>query len=323
MARALSVEGLRLHYAAKQGVVRAVDGVSLELERGELLAVVGESGSGKSSLGYAIAKLLPENAVVYDGRVVLYDDGREFVVSDMGEEELRREIRWRRMAMVFQASMNSLDPVSKIGDTMLRFLRIHRRISREEGLELAAEALKSVGLPEAVLDLYPFELSGGMKQRVAIALALMLRPTLVILDEPTSALDVITQANILSLLRDLKGEAAMILITHDIALASEIADRIAVMYAGRIVEEGPADELLERPLHPYTAALLAATPSLRGEKKLSFIPGQVPSLMSPPPGCRFHPRCPLAYDVCRREEPPMVEAAPRRRYSCWLAKGGA
>jgi peptide/nickel transport system ATP-binding protein len=321
MPPVLTVERLRLYYGMGKDVVKAVDGVSFELEKGEVLAVVGESGSGKSSLGYAIMRLLPENVVLYDGKVLLRDGGAEFDIMSMDEDALRREVRWRRISMVFQASMNAIDPVSTIGDFMYRIVKEHRPgLDRRKGLAEAAEALKSVGLPASVLDMYPFELSGGMKQRVMIALALILRPSVVILDEHTSALDVITQANIISLLKSLRGDVSMILITHDLALASEIADRIAVMYAGKLVEIGPADAVLTSPRHPYTSALLESTPTLRQDKALGFIPGRVPSLVNPPPGCRFHPRCKYAIDVCSREEPPAVEVGPGHKAACWLLR---
>ena len=320
MPPVLTVERLRLYYGMNNGVVKAVDGVSFELERGEVLAVVGESGSGKSSLGYAIMRLLPENVVLYEGRVVLRDGDVELDITSMDEESLRREVRWKRISMVFQASMNAIDPVSTIGDFIYRVVKEHKPVDKRTGLAMAADALKSVGLPAAVLDMYPFELSGGMKQRVMIALALILRPLVVILDEPTSALDVITQANIISLLKSLRGDVSMILITHDLALASEIADRIAVMYAGKLVEIGPSDVVLTAPRHPYTEALLESTPTLRQDKALGFIPGRVPSLINPPPGCRFHPRCKYAMPICSREEPPMVEVGPGHKAACWLSR---
>lgn len=316
----MTVEGLRLYYGTNKGVVKAVDGVSFELEKGEVLAVVGESGSGKSSLGYAVMRLLPENVVLYDGRVVLRDGDVELDITSMDEETLRREVRWKRISMVFQASMNAIDPVSTIGDFIYRVIKEHKPVDKRTGLAMAADALKSVGLPTAVLDMYPFELSGGMKQRVMIALALILRPLVVILDEPTSALDVITQANIISLLKSLKGDVSMMLITHDLALASEIADRIAVMYAGKLAEIGPSDVVLTAPRHPYTKALLESTPTLRQDKVLGFIPGRVPSLINPPQGCRFHPRCKYAMPICSREEPPMVEASPGHKAACWLLR---
>lgn len=320
MPPVLTVERLRLYYGVSNGVVKAVDGVSFELEKGEVLAVVGESGSGKSSLGYAIMRLLPENVVLYDGKVVLHDGDVELDVTSMDEESLRREVRWKRVSMVFQASMNAIDPVSTIGDFIYRIVKEHKPVDKKTGLAMAAEAVKSVGLPTAVLDMYPFELSGGMKQRVMIALALILRPLVVILDEPTSALDVITQANIISLLKNLRGDVSMILITHDLALASEIADRIAVMYAGKLVEIGPLDVVLTAPRHPYTKALLESTPTLRQDKALGFIPGRVPSLINPPPGCRFHPRCRYAMQACSREEPPMVDVGPGHKAACWLLR---
>ncbi|MEL9990232.1 MAG: ABC transporter ATP-binding protein [Thermoproteus sp.] len=321
MPPVLTVEGLRLYYNTQNGVVKAVDGVSFELERGEVLAIVGESGSGKSSLGYAIMRLLPENTALYGGKVVLHDGGVDLDVTSMDEETLRREVRWRRISMVFQASMNAIDPVSTIGDFIYRILKEHKpEMDKKAGATVIKEALRSVGLPPTVFDMYPFELSGGMKQRVIIALALILRPLVVILDEPTSALDVITQANIISLLKSLRGDVSMILITHDLALASEIADRIAVMYAGKLVEIGSAEDVLTSPRHPYTIALLESTPTLRQEKTLGFIPGRVPSLINPPLGCRFHPRCKYAIEVCSKEDPPEVDLGNGHKASCWLLR---
>jgi len=317
----LELRNVKMYYGVTNGVVKAVDGVSFVLNRGEAMALVGESGSGKSSLAFAIIRLLPRNVAEFSGEILFHDEELGTVdLAKMSEEELRRKIRWKKISMVFQASMNALNPILKVQDQMIEPLVLHLGLSKREAVKIAEEALLSVGLPKDVLTRYPFELSGGMKQRVVIAMAIMMRPKLVILDEPTSALDVITQANIMNLLKELKAKfnLSYILITHDIALASEIADKIGVMYAGKIVEIAPSDIFFRRPKHPYSQKLLAAVPSLREEKAIEYIPGDVPSLINPPPGCRFHPRCPYAIKgKCDREEPP-VKQVEGSEVACWL-----
>jgi len=312
----LEVRDLRLYYRTRRGVVKAVDKVSFDLEIGETLAVVGESGCGKSSMARAIIRLLPRNVHTYDGKVLM--DGVNLMELD--DERFRKEVRWRKISMVFQGAQNSLNPVLKVGYQVAEPLMIHYGMDKESALARAKETLKLVGIHEAFADRYPFELSGGMKQRVVIAMALVTRPKVVILDEPTSALDVITQANIMNLLKRLKGEfnLSYIFITHDIALASELADKVAVMYAGQIVEIASAETFYTNPNHPYAQKLMASVPTLRTDKKLDFIPGTPPSLINPPPGCRFHPRCPYATDKCRREEPPIVDLGEGHMVKCWL-----
>jgi len=313
----LGARDLTLFYSTRKGVVRAVDGVSFDLGRGETLGVVGESGCGKSSMSRAIIRLLPRNVHTYRGQVVL--EGEDIMRLD--EEEFRRRVRWKRISMVFQGAMNSLNPVLKVGFQVAEPLMIHDGLSREQALERAKAMLKMVGIHEAFADRYPFELSGGMRQRVVIAMALVTNPRVVILDEPTSALDVITQANIINLLKRIREEynLSYIFITHDIALSSELADKIAVMYAGHIVELADAETFYSEPSHPYARMLLASVPTLRVDKKLEFIPGAPPSLLAPPPGCRFHPRCPYAMDVCRREEPPAKDLGGGHMVKCWLS----
>lgn len=271
--------------------MRAVDGVSFKLERGETLAIVGESGCGKSSTAIAIIRLLPLNVHTYEGSITF--EGQELM--SLKEEEFRKNIRWRKISMVFQGAMNSLNPVVKVGEQVAEPLIVHDGMDKREALERAKEALKLVNLPEYVLNRYPHELSGGMKQRAVIAMALIMRPPIVILDEPTSSLDVITQANIMNLLKNLKWELKLsyIFITHDLPLASELADKVAVMYAGRIVELGTAEQIFNSPLHPYTQKLISSVPTLKTEKQLSYIPGSPPDLVQPPAGCRFSPRCDL------------------------------
>ena len=312
----LDIANLRLYYKTLRGTVRAVERVSYRVEPGEALGIVGESGCGKTSMANAIMRTLPSNVEVYDGHVIV--DGYDVV--KMSEEEVRRRIRWRKVSMVFQGAMNSLNPVIKVGLQVAEPLIIHEGMSKREALKIAEEKLRLVGLAPEVSERYPHELSGGMKQRVVIAMALVMNPRLIILDEPTSALDVSIQAQIMNLLKRLKREMnlSMIFITHDIALASDLSDRIAVMYAGQIIEIGSAEQILLDPKHPYTQKLLAATPRLHADITPDFIPGAPPDLADPPPGCRFHPRCPYVMDRCKVEEPPAFEVGGGRHVKCWL-----
>ena len=312
----LSVQNLKLYYITRKGIVKAVDGVSFTLNKGETLALVGESGCGKSSTARAVMRLLPRNVHTYDGEVLL--DGVN--IMKISDEKFDREIRWRRISMVFQGALNALNPVLKVGYQIAEPLILHKNLSKEEALSKAREAVKMVGIPEAYIERYPFELSGGMKQRVVIAMALITSPDIIILDEPTSALDVITQANIMNMLKKLQDELNLsyIFITHDIPLSSELADEVATMYAGHIVEIASSATFYTDPAHPYTKMLMASVPTLRGRKKLESIPGEPPSLITPPPGCRFHPRCPHVMDICRREEPKPVDLGEGHIVKCWL-----
>ncbi len=314
MTKLLSVSNLKLYYRTTKGVVKAVDDVSFDINRGETLAIVGESGCGKSSLSRAIIRLLPRNVHTYEGKILL--NGTDLMSMD--EETFRKEVRWRKISMVFQGALNSLNPVLKVGYQVAEPLIIHMKVSEREAIERAKGILVKLGLSEEFAERYPFELSGGMKQRAVIAMALITNPDLIILDEPTSALDVITQANIMNMLKDLKRsrEQTFIFITHDISVASELADKVATMYAGQIVEIAPADTFYEEPLHPYTQKLMKSVPTLRGEKTLESIPGAPPNLIDPPSGCRFHPRCERAMDICRREDPPIFERG--HSVKCWL-----
>ncbi|MEX0766057.1 MAG: ABC transporter ATP-binding protein [bacterium] len=312
----LSVKDLRLYFRTLKGPVQAVDGVGLTLRRGRTVVVVGESGCGKTSLGRAILRLLPRNVQKYTGQIWL--NGLDMM--SLSDEQFRKEIRWVRLAMVPQAAMNSLNPVVRVGDQVAEPLLIHGRASSlEDAHKSAAEVFNQVGVPIDFLDRYPFELSGGMRQRVALAMALVTQPDLIILDEPTSALDVLTQANIMNVLKTIKKELGMsfILITHDIATSSELADDAAVMYAGQVVETSRADQFFREPLHPYSRLLMASVPTLHEDKALGFIPGHPPSLINPPKGCRFADRCPSRFDKCS-EEPPLFTVEGDRLVKCWL-----
>lgn len=310
----LRVEDLYLYFRASKGVVQAVDGVSLDLRRNEAMVVLGESGCGKTTLAKAILRLLPRNVQQYKGKVFL--DERNLM--ELNDEDYRRDIRWIKISMVPQAAMNSLNPVIRVGDQVAEPTEAHFGL-KKEGLEQARQVFQRVGVPVDFMSRYSFELSGGMRQRVAIAMALVTSPDLVILDEPTSALDVLTQANIMNVLKRIKKETetSFILITHDISTSSELADRVAAMYAGHIVELNDADHFFTTPLHPYSQKLMASVPTLRQTKQLEFIPGQPPSLINPPQGCRFAPRCPSKFDRCA-EEPPVIDLGERRKVKCWL-----
>jgi peptide/nickel transport system ATP-binding protein len=298
--RLLEVRDLRLAYETQRGPLRAVDGISLDLLAGEALGIIGESGSGKSSLALALMRLLPRNATVEGGSMRLA--GEE--LGSLSDEAFRVGVRWSRMAMVFQGAMHSLNPVVRVADQVGERLRADGRPRREVEARVR-ELLARVGLPAGTGRRYPHELSGGMKQRVMIAAALTHDPPLLILDEPTSALDVSIQAQIMNLLKELKAERrmAMLFVTHDLALASDLCDHLAVVYAGQVREHGTAEQVLRQPLDPYTQGLLASIPSLVETRPPRFLPGAPPDLRDAPPGCRFAPRCPLVFEACRGEAP--------------------
>lgn len=310
----LTVEKLRLHFRSSKGVVQAVDDVSFELKRNEAMVFLGESGCGKTSLAKAILRMLPRNVKEYSGKVML--NGTDIMQLD--DEQFRQQVRWVKMSMVPQAAMNSLNPVIKIGEQVAEPTVAHYGL-KKEAWNQARDVLQRVGVPLDFMNRYAFELSGGMRQRVAIAMALVTSPDVVILDEPTSALDVLTQANIMNVLKRIKQETetSFILITHDISTSSELANRVAGMYAGQIVELSDAERFFSAPLHPYSQKLMASVPTLRQTKKLEFIPGQPPSLINPPTGCRFAPRCPVKFEKCT-EEPPLFDMHDGRFVKCWL-----
>ncbi len=310
----LDVRDLVLHFSTTRGVVQAVDEVDFQLHSDEAVVVVGESGCGKTSLARAVLRLLPRNVHTYTGDVYL--NGMN--VMELSDEEYRRQVRWVRMSMVPQAAMNALNPVMKVGDQVAEPSIIHQGVSKERALAQARRMFQHVGVPLDFLNRYAFELSGGMRQRVALAMALVTAPDLVVLDEPTSALDVLTQANIFNVLKQIKSDlgVSFILITHDIATSSELANSVAVMYAGQIVETSDSRRFFDRPLHPYSQKLMASVPRLRGDQEPDFIVGQPPSLLAPPTGCRFADRCPERFDRCD-EEPPFLEK-DGRGVKCWL-----
>jgi peptide/nickel transport system ATP-binding protein len=319
----LEVEGLKTYFFVRQGVVKAVDDVSFSLKAGEKLAIVGESGCGKSMTALSILRLVPDPP----GRIVAGSvrlDGKELL--DLPEGEMRK-VRGNQISMIFQEPMTSLNPVLSIGDQIGEALMLHQHISRREAFDRAIEMLRLVKIPEAARRAkeYPHQLSGGMRQRAMTAMALACNPKVLLADEPTTALDVTIQAQILDLILELQERlgTAVVLITHDLGVVAETAQRVIVMYGGRKVEEAPVDPLFERPRHPYTQGLLAAVPrlaALSGEDqhgRLKEIPGMVPALVNLPKGCTFAPRCPYASDICRSEYPPYEAKAPGHMAACW------
>jgi peptide/nickel transport system ATP-binding protein len=319
----LEVEGLKTYFFTRDGVVRAVDGVSFTVARGETLAIVGESGCGKSVTSLSILRLIasPPGRTV-GGRVLF--EGRDLL--ELSEPEMRR-VRGDAISMIFQEPMTSLNPVLTIGQQIAEVLMLHRGLSREDAGRRSVEMLRLVRMPEPERRVaqYPHQLSGGMRQRVMIAMALACEPRLLIADEPTTALDVTIQAQILDLMRELKDRtgAAIVLITHDLGVVAEMAQRVVVMYAGRKVEEAPVTALFARPRHPYTRGLLDSIPKVRGTgqgrllKRLTEIPGTVPSLAEPIVGCAFAPRCAYATVRCQNEYPPLEEKVPGHCVACW------
>ena len=318
----LEIKNLRTWFKTEDGVARAVDGVSLSVERGEVLGIVGESGCGKSVTSLSIMRLVPEPpGEIVKGSSIRFD-GRELL--DLSEKEMRA-IRGNDIAMIFQEPMTSLNPVYTIGHQIAEALRLHRGMNKRDAHARAIEMLRLVGIPapEERVDDFPHQLSGGQRQRVMIAIALSCEPDLLIADEPTTALDVTIQAQILELIADLRQRLGMaiVLITHDLGVVAEVCDRVAVMYAGQVVELGTVEEIFRDPRHPYTQGLLQSIPRLGVRtEKLAVIPGLVPSPTDWPVGCRFHARCPYGWETCVREHPPLFEPSPGHLDRCWLEK---
>ena len=315
----LSVRDLRVAFRTEDATVRAVRGLTFDLAPGEILGIVGESGSGKSAAAMALTALNRSANATLEGEVLL--NGRNLLA--LPERQLR-SVRGAEIAMIFQDPMTSLTPVYRVGALIGEVLRAHEPLSRSQARARAIELLEEVGIPDAAgrVDDYPHEFSGGMRQRVMIAMALACRPAVLIADEPTTALDVTIQAQILALMRTLQDETgtAIVLITHDLGVVAEVADDVVVMYAGRIVERAPVAALFADPQHPYTIGLLGSIPRLHVEQaRLAAIEGQVPGPETTVHGCRFHPRCPFAVERCRREDPPLVEIVPGHAAACWRA----
>jgi len=317
----LHIDHLKTYYKTLRGDVKAVDGVTLDVEKGEALGLAGESGCGKTTLALSVIRLLPDNGRIVGGSV--FFDGTD--ITKLDSETYRKEYRWKRMSMVFQGAMNALTPVYRVGDQIAEAILCHEEVEEDEARGRARELLGLVGVDPERASSYPHELSGGMRQRVMIAMALANNPEFIIADEPITALDVIVQAQVLHVINDLRRKLGltMMLITHDLSVIAETCDGAAIMYAGKLVERGSVIDIFKRPLHPYTQGLVGSFPSIRGAKKeMESIPGSPPNLLQPPPGCRFHPRCPHAMDICSREEPPLVEVEPGHLAACWLCEGG-
>ena len=327
----LSVRNLSIVYQARRGQVQAVRNISFDVKRGEAVALIGESGSGKTTVGLGLMRLLPATASIVGGNIFYRRPmngsnlaNRETEVLDLKGNSLR-QFRWRECAMVFQSALNALNPVLRISEHFADTAKAHGYLSgyrqttalRDRSWQL----LSMVRLdPERVWRSFPHELSGGMRQRVLIALALLLEPQLLILDEPTTALDILTQRNIMDVLKELRGKLgfAMLFISHDLALAAELADRVATVYAGEIIEIGDVRTIFRRPYHPYTIGLIKAVPTLTSDKSsLVSVPGSPPDLIQLPTGCKFHPRCPLADERCQREAPELTEVVPGHQAACW------
>ncbi len=316
MESVVDVRDLELHYMTRGGAVRAVDGVSFSLMRGETLGIVGESGCGKTTMGLALLNMPSPPGRIVGGSIRI--DGTE--ATSLSEREIRAQLRWKKISMVFQGAMNCLTPVYTVGRQMMETLQQHKPMGRAEADGVISRYIAMVGLPPETVKRYPHELSGGMKQRVVIAMALFLQPKVVILDEPTTALDVIVQAQIINVVKELKRgmDLSLIFITHDLATEAEVADRILVMYAGKVAEIAANEDVFGRaPCHPYTQGLLAATPRLHSKvSELAFIPGTPPDLLDPPAGCRFRPRCSVSFEKCGKE-PPLFEVSPGHLAACW------
>lgn len=318
--RLLEIRNLTAGFVTEDGIVKATDRVTVTLEKGQTLCLVGESGSGKSVTSLSVMRLIDYAGGMILGGSIMFQ-GEDLALKN--QEEMKR-IRGNKIAMIFQDPMSALNPVFTVGEQIAESVRLHQKVSSEEAWTKAIEMLHMVGIPapEIRARQYPHEMSGGMCQRVVIAIALACSPELLIADEPTTALDVTVQAQILDLLQRLKRELGMsiLLITHDMGVAAGMADRIAIMYAGTIVEEGTVEEIFDQPLHPYTRGLLQSIPGLEGERggELYTIQGNIPSIKHLPSGCRFHPRCPNAFDRCVHQEPALVELRPDHQGACWL-----
>ncbi len=314
----LQVQGLTTQYRTLRGWVKAAENVSFDINKGEALGVVGESGCGKTTVALSILKILPQGARIRRGKVMF--EGTDLVPLKTNE---MRKIRWKGISIVFQGAMNALNPVFKVGDQIIEAIRTHEPdVSKADAHSRAEALLEMVGVEPSRLENYPHEFSGGMRQRALIAMALAANPKLLIADEPGTALDVIVQAQVLQLMRDLKQKLglSMMMISHDLSIVAEVCEKVAIMYAGHIVEYGDISAVFKEPLHPYTQGLLGAFPSIKGEKKkMISIPGQPPDLLAPPQGCPFHPRCPYKMDVCTTEFPEMKKAGSSEHYvSCYL-----
>ncbi len=320
----LEIENLSVGYRTGEGTVNAVDNVSFTVDEGERMGLVGESGCGKTTIAKSIIGLLPENGEVLNGSIRMVGDDLDLDLVQASMPELR-EVRWDELALVSQSAMNGLDPVYTIGDQIREAIQLHEDVSDKESIERARGLLDQVGIDKDRVDSYPHQLSGGMRQRAMIAMSLALDPSIILADEPTTALDVITQDHILAQIDQLSRDYgnSLLMITHDISVVAETCDRVGVMYAGKLVEEGPIDEVFVEPEHPYTQGLLNAFPTLAEQSSdLVTIRGEPPDLINPPRGCRFYERCPYREDACMQEDPPLTTRGTDRRARCLVTDDG-
>lgn len=320
----LEVNDLRIYYKTMKGIVKAVDGIDFFVEKGKSVGLAGESGCGKTTFGLSLLKLLPTNGMIESGKV--YFEGRDIYPLD--EKEFRVNVRWKEISMIFQGAMNAMNPVFKVEDQIAEAIKLHdRTVKRRDALEQSRNLLKIVDIDPMMGSHYPHEFSGGMRQRAMIAMALACNPQLIIADEPTTALDVIVQKQLMDLLRRLKQDLdlSLMVISHDISVLAELCDYLYIMYAGRIAEWGEIEEIFESPIHHYTHGLISTFPTVQDEerlKKFIFIPGAPPNLLDPPLGCRFHPRCPAATEICKREPPPEITKISDKHYvACHHPRG--
>ncbi|MDH5482353.1 MAG: ABC transporter ATP-binding protein [Candidatus Bathyarchaeota archaeon] len=313
----LNVENLKTYYFTKRGPVKAVDDVSFQVEEGQAMGLAGESGCGKTTVALSIIKVLPSRGKIVGGKVSL----KNLDITTIPEKQMKN-VRWKRISLVFQGAMNALDPLYSLGDQIVEAILTHEsKINKKEAMNRAEKLLQLVGIERNRLKSYPHELSGGMRQRGLIAMALACNPELLIADEPGTALDVIVQAQVLNIMEDLRRKLnlAVILITHDLSIIADTCDKVAIMYAGKVVEHASVSDLFEEPLHPYTQGLIQAFPNIKSRRtRMRSIPGSPPDLLDPPMGCRFHPRCPYAKSLCMEKEPSAQMAKREHSVACHL-----
>jgi peptide/nickel transport system ATP-binding protein len=317
----LDVQNLRTYYFTKRGPVKAVDGVSFQVRQGQAMGLAGESGCGKTTVALSIMKILPSQTKIVEGKILLKD----IDIAEINEKEMKK-IRWKKISLVFQGAMSALDPLYSLGDQIIEAILTHEpRLNKKDARIRVEELLELVGMERKRIKNYPHELSGGMRQRGLIAMALACNPELLIADEPGTALDVIVQAQVLSIVEDLRRKLnlAVILITHDLSIIADTCDKSAIMYAGKIVEYADVSDLFEEPLHPYTRGLIHAFPNIKSARaRMSSIPGSPPDLLDPPQGCRFHPRCTYAKSICKRAEPTLTNRGEKEHLvACYLYDG--
>jgi peptide/nickel transport system ATP-binding protein len=317
----LDVQGLTTYYQIRRGSVKATEDASFQVEKGQALGLAGESGCGKTTIALSLLRILPHGGKIIKGKIIF--DGKN--ILDFSETQMRDQIRWKGISLIFQGAMNALNPVYKIGDQVVEAIKLHEpKVLRKDAKDRTRKLFELTGIDPSRVDNYPHEFSGGMRQRALISMALACNPKLLIADEPGTALDVIVQAQILKLLKDLKDKLgiSIIMITHDLSMITETCERLAIMYAGNIVEYGDITSIFKKPLHPYTQGLIEAFPSIASEKQqLTSIPGSPPNLLNPPSACRFHPRCKYAMDICKKQKPELEEISKNHFAACHLVGG--